>query len=105
MNDEEFLSALEACRLPADEFGHGAHVRAAYLYCRGTDEEAALAAIRRALQRYVAHLGKADRYDEAMTRRYVQFIHRRVRERGDAGGWAAFASRNPDVLTTRLDRA
>ena len=45
----------------------------------GTDEEAALAAIRCALQRYVAHLGKADRYDEAMTRRYVQFIHRRVR--------------------------
>jgi hypothetical protein len=34
MSDEEFLAALETCRLPAAEFNHAAHVRAAYLYLR-----------------------------------------------------------------------
>jgi hypothetical protein len=34
MSDEEFLAALETCRLPAAEFNHAAHVRAGYLYLR-----------------------------------------------------------------------
>ena len=101
MNDHEFLQALERCELPAEHFRHPAHVRAAYLYSRGRDEEEALNAIRCALQRYVAHLGKADRYDEAMTRRYLALIRRRMAERGDAGGWAAVALANPDLLSSR----
>jgi hypothetical protein len=101
MTDEEFLQALERCELPADHFRHAAHVRAAYLYCRGRDEEEALNAIRSSLQRYVAHLGKADRYNEAMTRRYLSLMRRRMAERGDAGGWAAFALANPDLLSSR----
>jgi hypothetical protein len=30
MTDEEFIRALESCRLPESEFGHAAHVRAGY---------------------------------------------------------------------------
>jgi hypothetical protein len=33
-NDQAFLQALEACVLPEADFGHAAHVRAAYLYLR-----------------------------------------------------------------------
>ena len=54
-----------------------------------------------ALQRYVAHLGKADRYDELLTMTYVELIRRRMCERGDAGGWAAFARANQDLLAAR----
>jgi hypothetical protein len=104
MIDEEFLQALERCELPAEHFGHAAHVRAAYLYSRGADEEQALSAVRASLQRYVAHLGKADRYDESMTRRYLTLIRRRMAERGDAGGWAAFVQANGDLLSIRLER-
>jgi hypothetical protein len=104
MTDDEFLHAFENCELPAAEFGHAAHVRAAYLYLRRTGPGEALAAVRRSLRRYVAHLGKADRYDETMTRMYVELIHRRVAERGDAGGWEAFARVNRDLFTIRIDR-
>jgi hypothetical protein len=104
MTDDEFLRALETCELPAQDFGHAAHVRAAYLYSRGSEAERALAAIRSALKRYVAHLGKAERYDEAMTRAYLELIHRRMTERGDAGGWTAFAEANQDLLAIRYRR-
>ena len=101
MTDDEFLHALETCELPATEFGHAAHVRAAYLYLRRAQPKEGVNAIRRALQRYVAHLGKADRYDELMTMTYVELIHRRMCERGDAGGWTAFARANQDLLAAR----
>ena len=47
MNDEEFLAALEACSLSEREFGHAAHMRAAYLYTRSGDFASALAKTRR----------------------------------------------------------
>jgi len=37
VNDADFLSALESCRLAPCEFDHAAHVRAAYLYLRAAD--------------------------------------------------------------------
>jgi hypothetical protein len=105
MTDDEFLHALETCELPASEFGHMAHVRAAYLYLKEGGPDEALDAVRRSLQRYVAHLGKADRYDETMTRTYVKLIHRRLAERGDAGGWPAFARANRDLFAIRVGRS
>ena len=102
MDDDEFLRALESCRLPAVEFGHASHVRAAYLYLRRAAFEAALDHMRRSLQRYVAHLGKPDRYDEAMTAAYMRLIERRIVERGDAGGWTAFVRENADLVARRL---
>lgn len=102
MNDDEFLIALESCRLPAVEFGHAAHVRAAYLYLRRAAFQAALDDMRRSLQRYVAHLGKPERYDEAKTATYMRLIERRIVERGDAGGWTAFVRENADLLARRL---
>ncbi|HEY3851646.1 MAG TPA: hypothetical protein VGL87_11775 [Steroidobacteraceae bacterium] len=104
MSDDEFLQALESCELPPEEFGHSAHVRAAYLYLRRADLGEALDAVQGSLQRYVARLGKADRYDESMTRRYIELIHRRIAERGDAGGWAAFSQANRDLFAIRLNR-
>ncbi len=101
MTDQEFLRALESCALPPAEFGHAAHVRAGYLYLTAGSWEDALRSMRRSLQRYVAHLGQADRYDEVMTVDYLRHIQRRLTERGDGGGWAGFAGSNPDLLTRR----
>jgi 3-methyladenine DNA glycosylase AlkC len=101
MSDDEFLQALESCELPAGAFGHRAHVRAAYLYLIRGSFEAALNDMRCTLQRYVAHLGQAHRYDDAMTAAYMRLIHRRIVERGDAGGWAAFVRENADLIVLR----
>ena len=101
LSDDEFLRALESCTLPAAEFSHAAHVRAAYLYLRDGGFDGALARIRRSIKAYSAHLGKADRYDEAMTVAYLELIHRRMGECPE-GGWEAFARSNPEVLARRL---
>jgi DNA-directed RNA polymerase specialized sigma24 family protein len=77
-------------------------VRAGYLYLRRAGFDAALDHMRRSLQRYVAHLGQAHRYDDVMTRAYMRLIERRIAERGDAGGWAAFVRENADLIAQRV---
>jgi hypothetical protein len=102
MTDEEFLSALERCELPAEAFTHAAHVRAGYLYLRAGGFDAALARIRAAIRRYAAHLGKADKYHETITVAYLALIQQRLCERGDAGGWAGFREQNQDLFERDL---
>jgi hypothetical protein len=110
MTDQEFLRALENCELPERDFGHAAHVRAAYLYLQDSDFAAVLERIRRAIRNYAKHLGKPDRYHETITVAYVALIQQHICERGSAGGWLAFARDNvelfePDLLQRFYTRA
>jgi hypothetical protein len=102
MSDDEYLAALESCSLNERDFGHTAHVRAAYLYLRPGDFAQALARIRRALRSYAASLGKADRYHETITVAYLALIGQTLYERGDAGGWERFSQANPELLERGL---
>jgi hypothetical protein len=102
MTDEDFLRALETCELPEAEFGHAAHVRAAYLYLQDGDFAAALERIRRAIRTYATHLGKPDRYHETITVAYLALIQQHICERGNGGGWPAFARDNPELLQKSL---
>jgi hypothetical protein len=104
MSDEDFLRALESCELPEEEFGHAAHVRAAYLYLRARDFATALGRTRRSIRTYAAHLGKPERYNETITVAYVALIQQHMWERGDGGAWAAFARDNPELLDKALLR-
>ena len=104
MTDEEFLRALESCELPENDFGHAAHVRAAYLYLRQADFAAALARIRRAIRNYASHLGQPDRYHETITVAYLALIQQHICERGDGGGWPVFARDNPELFRPGLLR-
>jgi hypothetical protein len=110
MTDQEFLRSLENCELPERDFGHVAHVRAAYLYLKEHDFAVALELIRRAIRNYTQHLGKPDRYHETITVAYLSLIQQHLCERGDAGGWPAFARENaqlfqPDLLLRFYSRA
>jgi hypothetical protein len=102
MTDEEFLRALESCELPESEFGHSGHVRAGYLYLRAGEFVAALANMRRAIRNYSRHLGKAERYHETITVAFLALINQHLCERGDGGGWPAFAGENPELLQQGL---
>lgn len=102
MTDEEFLAALERCALPADAFTHAAHLRAGYLYLRARGFDSALGQMRGAVQRYAAHLGKPEKYHETITVAYLALINERLSERGDAGDWASFQERNPDLFERDL---
>jgi hypothetical protein len=110
MTDREFIQALESCELAESDFGHAAHVRAAYLYLQEFDFAEALGRIRRAIRSYAEHLGKPDRYHETITVAYVALIQQHICERGNAGGWLAFARDNvelfqPDLLRRFYSRA
>jgi len=102
MTDEEFLRALESCTLPESEFGHHAHVRAGYLYLKQSDFAEALDRIRRSIRAYAAYHGKPDRYHETITVAYLSLIQPCIFECGDAGGWTAFAQRNPQLFNPEL---
>jgi hypothetical protein len=104
MTDAEFLRALERCELPEIEFGHAAHVRAAYLHLQDADFTGTLERIRRAIRNYAAHLGKSDRYHETITVAFVALIQQHICERGNGGGWEAFACQNPELLEPGLLR-
>jgi hypothetical protein len=102
MSDGEFLRALEECALPESEFGHPAHVRAAYLFLLSGGFAGALARMRRAIRNYARHLGKADRYHETITVAYVALIQQHIAERGDGGSWQGFKRENADLLQPGL---
>jgi hypothetical protein len=102
MTDQEFLRALEHCELPENEFGHAAHVRAAYLYLREADFPGALERICRAIRNFAAHLGHPDRYHETVTVAYVALIQQHIGERGDSGGWTQFTRDNPELFQPGL---
>jgi hypothetical protein len=104
MTDEEFIRALENCQLPERDFGHAAHVRAGYLYLRQTDFAGALARTGRAIRNYAAHLGNPGRYHETITVAYVALIQQHIYERGNGGGWTAFARDNVELFQPGLLR-
>jgi hypothetical protein len=109
MTDPEFLQALESCSLPENQFGHAAHVRAAYLYLRQSDFVGALDRMRRAIRSYATHHGKPERYHETITVAYVALIQQHLWERGPSDGWESFMRGNselldPDLLTRFYSR-
>jgi hypothetical protein len=102
VNDDEFLAALESCTLSERDFGHAAHVRAAYLYLRVSGFAQALQKIQGAIRAYAASLGKPDRYHETITVAYLALIRQALYERGDGGGWTGFSRDNPQLLERGL---
>jgi len=102
MTDEEFLRALESCKLVQAEFGHAGHVRAAYLYLQSGDFVAALERMRRAIRNYAGSLGKPGRYHETITVAYVALIQQYLYERGSGGGWTGFARLTPELFQPDL---
>jgi hypothetical protein len=100
--DADFIRALEACTLEEKEFNHAGHVRAAYLYLRPGDFAESLKRMRRAIRNYAGSLGKPDRYHETITVAYLALIQQLLCERGDGGGWAAFARSAPELFEPDL---
>lgn len=97
MDDEQFLNALESCELPPAEFGHLAHVRAAYLYLLRYDFPEALFRMSRSIKAYAEHLGKTGLYHQTITVASLALIQEHIAERGDAGSWTEFERRNPEL--------
>jgi hypothetical protein len=101
-SDQAFLQALEACVLPEADFGHAAHVRAAYLYLRAGEFACALPRLQRAIRAYASSLGRPDRYHETITVAYLALIQQHIAQRGDGDGWDGFERANPELFDKDL---
>jgi hypothetical protein len=67
MTDDEFVRAFESCELSPDLFHHRDHIRLARIYVELDGAAKATERFRSSLQRFAAHIGKADKYHETMT--------------------------------------
>lgn len=101
-SDATFLQALETCVLPEVDFGHAAHVRAAYLYLRAGDFASVLPRLQRTIRAYASSLGRPDRYHETITVAYLALIQQHIAERGEGGGWDGFERDNPELFDRYL---
>ena len=103
MNDEQFIDAIENCRLGNENFHHADHVRMAFLYlCRFPILEA-LERFCRALKRFAIAKGKPNLYQETITWAFLFLIRERLvlqssRQDGRQPSWCEFAAKNPDFL-------
>lgn len=96
MTDRELVERFEACTL--EEFHHADHVRVAWIMLREMPLDDALARFITSLKRFAAAGGAPQKYDEALTRRYILLIHQRMTA-GNGMAWEEFAGANPDLLT------
>jgi len=101
MNDDDFLSALESCRLPPEQFGHHEHVRAAFLYLERLSFGAAIDRMRTTLQRYTTRLGSSSKYHETVTVAFMSLVNAH-RQAGGYAGWGDFAASNAELFDSRL---
>ena len=63
-----FARAVERGAVPADAFGHRAHLRVAWVYLgEGPSEDAALGRMRTAVRQISVSAGKPDKYHETLT--------------------------------------
>ena len=107
MNDEEFLSAFEACTL--EEFHHRDHIKVTYLYLRRHPLDEAITKVRTGLQALaVAWSAPVDDlekgYHETMTQAWVRLVHLKLSRCGELESADAFCDQQPELMQkTRLE--
>jgi hypothetical protein len=101
MNDQEFLSAFEACTLA--EFHHRDHIKVTYLYLRRHPLDEAITMVRNGLQALaIAWSAPVDDlekgYHETMTQAWVRLVHLTL-SRGEVVESAdAFCDQQPQLM-------
>ncbi|MDY0872421.1 hypothetical protein [Dongia rigui] len=98
MTDDDFLAALESCRIDPAAFNHAAHLRAGFLYLQRHDFAAALGAMRHAIQRFAAAIGKDGLYHETITCAFMTLINERLATESVGIRWEGFALRHADLF-------
>jgi len=99
MTDAEFHRAFVNLDLPAAEFRHTEHIRAAWGCFRSTGEFAAGAAeFTRHFRAFVTKLGAGAKYHETITWYFLVQVHERMALTHAAQTWDEFRAANPDLF-------
>ena len=100
-DEAAFLRSFEDCTLPAARFRHEDHVRLAWLMLGEADLPEALRRFWEGLKRYAVVPGQARPLPRDHHRRLPAAHPRAAGAGARERGFAAFAARNPDLLTWR----
>lgn len=75
MDDQSFVSSLEACTLPPEHFNHAGHLRLACIYLARHPLDEATKRTCATIRGYARHLGAADKYHATVTTALVRLLH------------------------------
>lgn len=98
MSDDDFLNALESCRVDPVAFNHAAHLRAGFLYLQRHDFAEALVRMRRAIGTFAASIGKEGLYHETITTAFMTLINERLAVAPTDVTWSQFAASHTDLF-------
>jgi len=101
MTDTEFLQALESAQLSPAEFGHRAHLRAAWLYLRSRPFLEACIAMRDSLQHFAASIGKQGLYHETITVAFMSILAEQMAAAPEAD-WQQLLAAHPELCEPAL---
>ena len=75
MDDHAFVSSLENCTLPPEQFNHAGHLRLAWHYLAQHPLDEAIARTCATIRAYATHLGAAEKYHATVTVALVRLLH------------------------------
>jgi hypothetical protein len=102
-DDRRFVADFEAGAIAPADFNHRAHVRLAYCYLAGSDDETAVRRMRDALLAFLRHHGiDAAKYHETMTRAWILAVRHFMALSPAAASADAFIDANPILLDSRI---
>lgn len=98
MEHQAFLRALESHALPAEQFNHQAHLRAAWAYRRSYSAREAAARCARALSRFAMAKGAPEKYHHTLTLAFITIIYSRLEQfPAQVQDWQTFMAANSDL--------
>ncbi len=72
--NNKFLDSFRSCELPLTCFGHGDHLRLAWLHVQRFPRAQAISLVRTAIQNFATHHGLENLYHETITVAWVRLI-------------------------------
>lgn len=96
-NDANFLAAFLDGTLPASEFGHRGHLRAAWLVLSRHPVQPAVVLICRGIAAIATRLGAPEKFHYTLTEAMVRIVAARMRQTPNLD-WPAFVVDHADLL-------
>jgi len=96
--DLTLLRDLETCVIPAGQFRHADHVRAAWAMLQEQTLDHVIPRFGAALRRFAEHHNAPGLYHETMTRAFLLAIDERIRRSPSPQPWEGFSASNPELL-------
>jgi hypothetical protein len=97
-SDDTFLAAFEGGTLGPDDFHHRDHLRVTWLALARWEADDALRRVLDGIRRYATAQGAAQKFDEALSRRWFARVADARRGAPPDEDFAAFLARHPDLM-------